>query len=554
MLTTAPMDREEDLARSLVVLSDDVGNERAQQLLARPHRYARRVPGCLQVFCQPSKVGRRGGKVRPLHSVQSRLTGLHMLKRCFPAFFQLCCNQSIVGIASGVAPLRERGLIPGLLQVQFHDALLFALDLHIPALGLQRGLNGHRLDRAQQLACDGGIDAHGAEGNTPRATEHLIGPLATIDRLTRCASRIADHQSTSTTSAEQEPGHQSSAAAPGFGSTYFPVGIRREQFLVAFELGPLDIAFVVIVNHNLPLVKWLAMSVALASATIDDCRALLAFSVDVSAGVERVLQHRDDAAITDGRPIEAHQLFAIGRTRKVQLIGRHRQQHLARAAKLAEAREDQADRFLQAQIGIKPKADLAVPEVANGHADTQLSPPGFGARGIEHASAQDPKFKLTDAALHAEQQSIVGPTRIVDAVHIDHPRLDQTTQFKQVVPIASIAGKPGGIKAQHRAHFSGAEPSHQSIETGSCHGAARRAAQIVVNHFDVDEATAPRFLDQIVLSALALEVRLYLCWGRLTHIHHGLASENRGRKQISAHRRTPWSRHRPPALGDWQDA
>ena len=103
------------------------------------------------------------------------------------------------------------------------------------------------------------------------------------------------------------------------------------------------------------------------------------------------------------------------------------------------------------------------------------------------------------------------------------------------MPVASVAGKPGGIKAQHRAHFSGAKPSHQSIEAWSCHGAARRAPKFIVNQFDVDESTAPRFLDQVVLSALALEVRLYLRLGRLTHIQHGLALEDRCRKQVSAH-------------------
>ena len=41
-------------------------------------------------------------------------------------------------------------------------------------------------------------------------------------------------------------------------------------------------------------------------------------------------------------------------------IGPHRQQHLPRAAQLAEAGEDEADRFLQPQVEIA-KADLAMP-------------------------------------------------------------------------------------------------------------------------------------------------------------------------------------------------
>jgi hypothetical protein len=34
-------------------------------------------------------------------------------------------DQTIVGIAGGVAPFRERGFVLGLLQLQFYDALLF---------------------------------------------------------------------------------------------------------------------------------------------------------------------------------------------------------------------------------------------------------------------------------------------------------------------------------------------------------------------------------------------------------------------------------------------
>ena len=48
----------------------------------------------------------------------------------------------------------------------------------------------------------------------------------------------------------------------------------------------------------------------------------------------------------------------------MDLIGLHRKQHLARAAKLAEAREDKSDHFLEAQVGIKTKSHFAMPDVA----------------------------------------------------------------------------------------------------------------------------------------------------------------------------------------------
>jgi hypothetical protein len=38
-------------------------------------------------------------------------------------------------------------------------------------------------------------------------------------------------------------------------------------------------------------------------------------------------------------------------------------------------------------------------------------------------------FELADAALHTEQQAIVGTTRIIHTLHVDHSRLNQTTQL-----------------------------------------------------------------------------------------------------------------------------
>jgi hypothetical protein len=46
------------------------------------------------------------------------------------------------------------------------------------------------------------------------------------------------------------------------------------------------------------------------------------------------------------------------------LIGFHREQHLARAAELAEAVEDESDHFLETEIGIETKPRFTVPNVA----------------------------------------------------------------------------------------------------------------------------------------------------------------------------------------------
>jgi hypothetical protein len=60
-------------------------------------------------------------------------------------------------------------------------------------------------------------------------------------------------------------------------------------------------------------------------------------------------------------------------------FGRHRQQGLTRAAQFAEAAKDEADRFLEPQVRIKAKANLAMPDVADRYADAQLTTPRLGA-------------------------------------------------------------------------------------------------------------------------------------------------------------------------------
>jgi hypothetical protein len=116
--------------------------------------------------------------------------------------------------------------------------------------------------------------------------------------------------------------------------------------LVSFELRPVDVAFVVILQQNLPFLKRFAVAVALAGTPVDDLGALLAFAVGVGARIERVLEHRDHIPVADRRPLEGDQLLAVGGPREVDLLGGHRQQHLPCAAQLAEPREDQPDHFL----------------------------------------------------------------------------------------------------------------------------------------------------------------------------------------------------------------
>ena len=194
VLAAAPMDRQDDLARRLVDIGDDVGDQGAQKPLARAHGHAWRIPCGIEIVGQPGEVGRRGGRVRRPHRLQPRLARLDSPKRRLPALLELRGDQAIVGIAGSVAPLRKRGFISSLLQLQFHDALLFALSFHVPPLGLHCRLDRHRLHGAEKLSSDRGVDAEAAEREAPGQPEHQVRTIAAIDGLSRRTARVDYHQ------------------------------------------------------------------------------------------------------------------------------------------------------------------------------------------------------------------------------------------------------------------------------------------------------------------------------------------------------------------------
>ena len=94
---------------------------------------------------------------------------------------------------------------------------------------------------------------------------------------------------------------------PDLASPTRAVGVDRELLLVPLELRPVDITFVVILEHDLPLLERLAVSVGLLRTPIDDLSAILALSVDVGPGIEGILEDRDDVAVADRRPVEGDQ-------------------------------------------------------------------------------------------------------------------------------------------------------------------------------------------------------------------------------------------------------
>lgn len=134
----------------------------------------------------------------------------------------------------------------------------------IPLFRLQCSFDGHRLDGAQQLSSDGLIGSPAAEGKAPRLRILHIRAIASIYPVAQSSPRIRHRQTSSAATAAQHSGQQCPAATPGLDTVHFTVGIQGELPLIAFELGPIDVGVVMVLEHHFPAFDRLAVFIGLA--------------------------------------------------------------------------------------------------------------------------------------------------------------------------------------------------------------------------------------------------------------------------------------------------
>src|SRR5882757_7987244 len=78
------------------------------------------------------------------------------------------------------------------------------------------------------------------------------------------------------------------------------------------------------------------------------------------------------------------------------------------------------------------------------------------------------------------------------------------------MPIATVSREPGRIEAYNGANLSGAQPCDQAVEAGACHSSACRAAEIIINDFNVDKTALAGDVDQIIWRRLLS--KLVITW------------------------------------------
>ncbi len=153
-------------------------------------------------------------------------------------------------------------------------------------------LDRHRLDGANELVHDDFIDAESSEHHTSSLSQHNAAPITAVNGLggapggVRC---VVYRQPTSAAAADEQPDEKSSTPATGLGAVAATIGVGGELLLVAFELGPVDVTLVMLLEEDFTIFEGAVVAIGLAGAAINDLGAMLAFTVGVGACVERVL-------------------------------------------------------------------------------------------------------------------------------------------------------------------------------------------------------------------------------------------------------------------------
>ena len=167
---------------------------------------------------------------------------------------------------------------------------------------------------------------------------------------------------------------------------------------------------------------------------------------------------------------------------------------------------------------------MADPHVADGNRHEQLATTRLLLQGLERTLAQNRQLHLAHRALHAEQQSIVGMARIVDAVLVDDQCADETAELQQRVPVPAVAGEPRRLDRDHGTNAT----SHIAASSFSKPGRAMppperpRSSSMTATSL---QPSCARSIGEAVLAALALKIVGDLIGGRLANIDDGLTGE-----------------------------
>src|SRR3954467_1343174 len=279
--------------RVVLDTNDNLLDQRADDPFAGCWRGAWTVPGPLEISAEreqaiPVRGGQRrlGACCQCIPFILQRAHGQEALVR-EPLKFRR--DEAVVRVDGIVLPPRTGGFVARLLEGEFDLAPLLRPLKAMRLQGADRGLYAERLQTLDHFAADSAINPQAAERDAPVPAMVEVAATAVIAPGAALRAAVGDME---LAAAAQEAGEQR-FAAPHRSAAHeaLAVGVVADQTLVPLELGPANVALVVVEDQSLPGAAILAEATHDPLAAGLDGDATAGPPERVSAGVDRVCQH-----------------------------------------------------------------------------------------------------------------------------------------------------------------------------------------------------------------------------------------------------------------------
>src|SRR3954466_15543827 len=417
----AALPPDDQAERVVLDTNNNLLDQRADNSFAGCWRGAWTVPGPLEISAECEQAIPVRGAQRRRGACRQRVPfvfqGADNEETLVPASLKFRRDEAVIGIHAIVLPPRTGGFIVRLLEGEFDLAPLLRLRDAARLEGADRGLYAERLETLDHFGADSAINPQAAERDAPVPAMVEVAATAVIAPGAALRAAVGDMELAAAVAAAQEAGEQR-FAAPHRSSAHEAslLSVVADQTLVPLELGPANVALVVVEDQSLPGAAILAEATHDPLAAGLDGDATAGPPEGVCAGVNRVGQHVVEGVVDGQLPGDAAALAPIPDRRQRQALVAHPEVNLPNRLQLGKLGEDERDRLLHAAVRILLDAVVVHLEVAHGDGEKELAAAGLLLQGFERALTEEGQLHLAHGALHAEQKPVVRMTRIVRSI------------------------------------------------------------------------------------------------------------------------------------------
>jgi len=190
----------------------------------------------------------------------------------------------------------------------------------------------------------------------------------------------------------------------------------------------------------------------------------LAAPIRVGSGIDRILQHAEHRVVPSGQPNDLARFFWPARNRQLNLLLIQPEIDLPHAAQLRKFAKDQIDGGPDPGIRIFLDAAVRSFDVPDRNPSDQSAPLRLLQQRRLRTLAKTRYLHLADRALHAQQQSVIRESRIIDSFGVDQQRTDDAAKLQQSMPVPAIARQPRRLNTEDGAHLPIAQRAQEAFK------------------------------------------------------------------------------------------